>query len=129
MKLRRTIIATLAVALAFAGSVGPRHARAAVQGHDQAAATSHSHEHSAPAKHSHEHQAAADSHFGENGTHDHAGSQPATDQGCCVAWCSSAAIIDPGYGLMIPATSSALVSLPQPVLVTASLSSDDPPPR
>lgn len=132
MKRRRIIVFALAVALAFAGSAGPRHARAATQNHDHAAAAeaaqSHRHSHdNAGTKHSHDHGTDT-SLFAEGGSLDHA-DQPASDQGCCYAWCNSVAIIHAVDWLFIGTTHADHFASPQRFQIAAFSAAIDPPPR
>jgi len=132
MRFRASIVFALAVALAFAGFAGPRHARAAVQGHDHpaTAGTAHSHaQHQSGAGHSHDHGAAMASQFGEGGKHDHAGTPPTSDQGCCYAWCNSVAIIHATDGLAIVTSHDEHFTSEQPFRIAAISSAIDPPPR
>jgi hypothetical protein len=125
MKRRLPIVLALAVALAFAASGGPRHARAAAQGHDHAAAA-HSHDHQKPdSGHSH---AATAGDFVEGSSHDHAGT-PAADQGCCVAWCTSIAVIHAAEWVPLAAAHDAPAAFEKPFRIAALSGSIDPPPR
>jgi hypothetical protein len=124
MKRRLPIVLALAVALAFAASGGPRHARAAAQGHDHAAAQSHTHDASASG-HSH---AAAGGDFAEGGNHDHANT-PAADQGCCVAWCTSIAVIHAAEWVPLMAAHDAPAAFEKPFRIAALSGGIDPPPR
>jgi hypothetical protein len=133
MKRRRLMVYVLAVALAFAGGAGPRHARAATQNHDHAAITGtiQSHDH-ASGQHSHSHDAAASSHaksFAKGGSHDHAGSQPMSDQGCCYAWCNSVAVIPAAEWLSIGTTHNEHFTSKRPFQIVAFSTAIDPPPR
>lgn len=121
MNRRRTMILALAVALAFAGSAGPRHARAAAQDHHPAATQHH--------QHSHDHGSAAASEADRGGTHDHVGGQPASDQGCCYAWCNSAAIIHAADGLLIHTAHDEHFASERPIRIVAFSAAIDPPPR
>jgi hypothetical protein len=122
-----TIIAlAVAVALAFAGGSGSRHAPAATQNHDHAAVVGtkqdeHSH-HDAGSKHSHDHDVAA-----SRDTHDPI--EPASDQGCCYAWCSSVAVIHAADGLLIGTSSEKPLASERPFRIAAFPSAIDPPPR
>ena len=128
MTRNRLIALTLAVALAFAGGAGPRHARA-MQSHDHPAASAHNHaHHEVGGLHSHAHEAAAPSQFAEGGTHDHAGQQE-SDQGCCYAWCSSAAVIPAASWLLILASHHERFSAATPFRFAALSAAIDPPPR
>lgn len=128
MKRRRIIVLAVAVALAFSGFAGPRHARAAVQSQDHPAARAHSHaQHQSG--HAHDHDGAAVSQFGEAGEHDHAGTQPVSDQGCCYAWCNSVAIIQAIDGFQIVASHDDHFTSEQPFRIAAFSSAIDPPPR
>lgn len=130
MKHRRIIVLAVTVALAFSGFAGPRHARAAAQNHDHSAATGTTHSHAQHQfGHSHDHDAAAVSQFGEAGEHDHAGTQPVSDQGCCYAWCNSVAIIQAIDGFQIVASHDDHFTSEQPFRIAAFSSAIDPPPR
>jgi hypothetical protein len=131
MKRRRIIVLAVAVALALSGFAGPRHAQAAAQNHDHSAIeTAHSHaQHETGGAHSHDHGAPAGSQFGEGGTHDHAGTPAASDQGCCYAWCNSVAIVHAADGLAIIASHGEHFTSKQPFRIAAFSSAIDPPPR
>jgi hypothetical protein len=134
MKRRRIIVLAVAVALAFAGGNGPRHAQATAQDHDHSASaeTTHSHaQHQSGDTHSHDHDhgAAAASQFGEGAKHDHAGTPPTSDQGCCYAWCNSVAIIHATDGLAMVASHDDHFTSEQPFRIAAFSSAIDPPPR
>jgi hypothetical protein len=132
MKRCRIIALAVSVALAFASSGGPRHAQAAAQKHDHpaAAAIAHGHgQHQAGDTHSHNHGESAASQFSESGKHDHAGTPPATDQGCCYAWCTTVAIIHAADGFQVAPTHDEHFTSEQPFRIAASPSLIDPPPR
>jgi hypothetical protein len=124
MKRRLPIILAIAVALAFAASGGPRHARAAAQGHDHAAAHSHTQD-ASESGHSH---ATAGGDFAEGGNHDHAGT-PAADQGCCVAWCTSIAVIHAAEWVPLAVAHDAPAAFEKPFRIAALSGGIDPPPR
>ncbi len=127
MKRRLPIVLAVAVALAFVASGGPRHASAAVQGHDHAAASAQSDaHHESGAQHSHAGEAGE---FAEGGNHDHAGGAPVSDQGCCYAWCNSIAVIQAADSLLIPASHGEHFSAEQPFQIAALSGAIDPPPR
>lgn len=135
MKRRKIVVLAVAVALAFAGSVGPRHAWAAAQNHGHAATAeagpSHKHD-EAGGKHSHDHDAAASSYSNSHAMdapHDHVGGQPASDQGCCYAWCNSAAIIHAADGLLIHTAHDEHFASERPIRIVAFSAAIDPPPR
>jgi hypothetical protein len=128
MKRRRTLVFALTVALAFSGFAGPRHARGATLGHNHAAVAgedqSHKHAH-----HSHHHSAGDASDGTTGGNHDHAGAPPASDQGCCYAWCNSVAIIHAADVLVIVPSHDEHFAAQRPFRIAAFSSAIDPPPR
>lgn len=128
MKRRRIIVlaVAVAVALAFAGGAGPRHAQAATQNHDHSAAATHTH-HESDSQHFHAVEAGSD--FAEGSTHDHAGSAPAFDQGCCYAWCSSVAVIHAADGLALGTTHGEHFAFEKSYQIVAFSAAIDPPPR
>ena len=131
MTRRRSIVFALTIALAFSGFAGPRHARAAVQNHDHSAVADqlHKHSHNHAGQRSHDHGAAPASHFGEGGKHDHAGTPPATDQGCCYAWCNSVAIVAAADWLFALVAHDRPLVLTRPFQIASISSAIDPPPR
>ena len=129
MKFRRFLVFALAVALAFAGSAGPRHAQAAVQKHHHAEnAQPSGHSHGSAADHAH-YDGAPGSKFSAEGTHDHAGSAPQSDQGCCYAWCNSVAIVAAADWLFAPVAHEKPLALTRPFQIASLSSAIDPPPR
>jgi hypothetical protein len=124
MKSRGIIVLAVAVALAFAGGAGPRHAQATTQNHDHSAAATH---HESDGQHSHAVDAGSD--FAEGSAHDHAGSAPASDQGCCYAWCSSVAVIHAADGLALGATHGEHFAFEKSYQIVAFSAAIDPPPR
>lgn len=127
MKRRFPIVLALAVALAFAASGGPRHARAAAQDHDHPAASAQTHaHHDTGSQHSH---AADAGDFAEGGGHDHAGGAPVSDQGCCYAWCNSIAVMQSVDWLLVTASHDEHFSAAKPFRIAALSAAIDPPPR
>ncbi|HKY88209.1 MAG TPA: hypothetical protein VJL90_15735 [Pseudorhodoplanes sp.] len=127
MKRRLPIVLALAVALAFAASGGPRHARAAAQDHDHPAASAQSHAHHDTGR---QHSHAADAgDVAESGPHDHAGGAPQTDQGCCYAWCTSIAVIHAADWAPRAAVHDQPAAFEKPFRIAALSGGIDPPPR
>jgi len=130
MKFRRSLVFALTVALAFMGSSGPRHAQAVVQKHHHTADAQQSgHSHGPAADHAHYDGAPAASKFAADGTHDHAGSAPQSDQGCCYAWCNSVAIVAAADWLFAPVAHDRPLALTRPFQIASISSAIDPPPR
>lgn len=130
MQRRRTMILALAVVLAFAGSTAPRHVRAATQDHHPAASEQrqHSHDH-AGVDHSQDHGMAVETHATADATHDHAGSAPLSDQGCCYAWCYSGALIHAAEWPVMSHAPNEHAAFERPFRIAVFSAGIDPPPR
>lgn len=129
MTFRGFLVFALTVALAFAGSAGPRHAQAAVQKHHHAADTQQTGLSNTPAAKDHAHADSAVSKFTADGTHDHAGSAPQSDQGCCYAWCNSVAIVAAADWLFASVAHEKPLALTRSFQIASLSSAIDPPPR